>query len=313
MALRTGYVRPFAALPCSSRYVKRAPIAVTPRWREAQANRPIVVGRRNWPAVVSGYWRSSAGECSGARSTSTVYPNLAPFTRLYWLRRIAARKYLVAEIQSEEIVDDVSHNTREPLPALSGSSASKFTTWDAAYTLNLAIASFITYWGITHLLSWFVDQGSDFLGGMWAVVAVVFVYRDTREQALRAGMERLIATCVSFALCQLYLLIFPFTAFGMAALLGLGALVMAALGRRADIVTTGITTTVVMVVAGMNPETAWQQPMLRLVDTVFGIAVGVICSLWPSVSSAAPPREPRKLAQRTRTSNSDADRKGEIT
>ena len=63
----------------------------------------------------------------------------------------------------------------------------------------------------------------------------------------------------------------------MAALLGIGALVMAALRRRADIVTTGITTTVVMVVAAMNPETAWQQPMLRLVDSVFGIAVGVVC------------------------------------
>jgi hypothetical protein len=158
-----------------------------------------------------------------------------------------------------------------------GAQTQRSLAWDAAYSVNLAIASLITYWGITHLLSGFVDQGSDFLGGMWAVVAVVFVYRDTREKALHAGMERLIATCVSFALCQLYLLIFPFTPFGMAALLGLGALVMTILGRRADMVTTGITTTVVMVVAAMNPETAWQQPMLRLVDTLLGIAVGVIC------------------------------------
>ena len=43
---------------------------------------------------------------------------------------------------------------------------------------------------------------------------------------------------------------------------------MAALGRRADIAT-------------MNPETAWQQPMLRLIDSVFGIAVGVVCK-WSS-------------------------------
>ncbi len=63
----------------------------------------------------------------------------------------------------------------------------------------------------------------------------------------------------------------------MAALLGLGTLAMTVLGRRADIATTGITTTVVMVVAAMNPETALQQPMLRLVDTLFGVAVGVIC------------------------------------
>ena len=56
------------------------------------------------------------------------------------------------------------------------------------------------------------------------------------------------------------------------------------LGRRDDIVTTAITTTVVMVVAAMSPQDAWQQPLLRLVDTVVGIAVGVTCrwiGAWP--------------------------------
>jgi len=48
-------------------------------------------------------------------------------------------------------------------------------------------------------------------------------------------------------------------------------------GRRDDIVTTGITTTVVMVVPAMSPQNAWQQPILRLADTVVGIAVGVAC------------------------------------
>ena len=174
-------------------------------------------------------------------------------------------------------VNDASQTTRDADQNGWDPSSYKLTAWAAAYSLNLAVACFITYWIITRLLSGFVDQASDFLGGMWAVVAVVFVFRDTREQALRAGRDRLFATCVSFALCQLYLLIFPFAPFGMAALLGLGALIMTALHRRRDIVTTGITTTVVMVVAAMNPETAWQQPLLRLVDTLFGIAIGVVC------------------------------------
>ena len=174
-------------------------------------------------------------------------------------------------------MNDASQTTRDADQNGWDPSSYKLTAWAAAYSLNLAVACFITYWTITRLLSGFVDQASDFLGGMWAVVAVVFVFRDTREQALRAGRDRLFATCVSFALCQLYLLIFPFTPLGMAVLLGLGALVMAALHRRGDIVTTGITTTVVMVVAAMNPETAWQQPLLRLVDTLFGIAIGVVC------------------------------------
>jgi uncharacterized membrane protein YccC len=76
-------------------------------------------------------------------------------------------------------------------------------------------------------------------------------------------------------LCLLYLLLFPFQPLGMAVLIGLGTLVMMLLDRREDIVTTGITTAVVMVVAAMSPRDAWQQPLLRLIDTIVGIAVGV--------------------------------------
>jgi uncharacterized membrane protein YccC len=159
--------------------------------------------------------------------------------------------------------------------ALLGANHGRLTAWDVVYSLNMAIACLITYWIITYLLSGLVDQASDFLGGMWAVVAVVFVFRDTRARAVSAGLARLIATCVSFALCLAYLLIFAFTPVGLAAVLGVGTLVMAALGRRDDIATTGITSAVVMVAAAMSPQGAWQQPLLRLVDTVVGIALGV--------------------------------------
>src|SRR6266481_6680935 len=153
----------------------------------------------------------------------------------------------------------------------------KLSWWDVAYALNMAIACLITYWIMTQILSRFVDEPSDFLGGMWAVAATVFVFRDTRVRSLSAGISRLIATCVSFALCLLYLSLFPFTAVGMAALIGIGTVAMALLGRRDDIVTTGITTAVVMVVAAMSPADAFQQPLLRLADTLVGIAVGVAC------------------------------------
>ena len=153
----------------------------------------------------------------------------------------------------------------------------KLSSWDVAYALNMAIACFITYWIMTHILSRFVNGPSDFLGGMWAVVATVFVFRETRLRSLSAGIARLIATCVSFALCLLYLSLFPFTPVGMAALIGIGIVAMALLGRRDDIVTTGITTAVVMIVAAMSPEDAWRQPLLRLADTMVGIAVGVAC------------------------------------
>ena len=153
----------------------------------------------------------------------------------------------------------------------------RLSSWDVVYALNMAIACLITYWIMTHTLSRFVDVPSDFLGGMWAVAATVFVFRETRLRSLSAGTARLIATCVSFALCFLYLLLFPFTPVGMAVLIAVGTVVMALLGRRDDIVTVGITTVVVMVVAAMSPVDAWRQTVLRLADTVVGIAVGVAC------------------------------------
>ena len=153
----------------------------------------------------------------------------------------------------------------------------KLTAWDVCYAANMAIACALSYGIITAILAPLVREGDTMKGGMWAVVATVFVFQDTREKALTAGMGRLIATCVSFALCLAYLLIFPFTGLGMAVVIGLGTFVLIALGQRAGIVTAGITTTVVLVVAGMNPDEAWRQPILRLFDSVVGIAVGVVC------------------------------------
>ena len=57
----------------------------------------------------------------------------------------------------------------------------------ALFALNMAIACTITYAIITHVLAPFVDKSDDLLGGMWAVVATVFVFRDTRVRSLSAG------------------------------------------------------------------------------------------------------------------------------
>jgi uncharacterized membrane protein YgaE (UPF0421/DUF939 family) len=149
------------------------------------------------------------------------------------------------------------------------------SAWDIAYSINMAIACLISYWTMTNALAPLVGIDTDYLGGMWATVATVFVFRDTRKGSLSAGVQRFIATCVSFALCQLYLWVFPFEAIGMAALLGIGTLIMMKLRRREEIVTTAITTAVVMVVAAMDARHARLQPLLRLLDTIVGISIGI--------------------------------------
>jgi uncharacterized membrane protein YccC len=141
----------------------------------------------------------------------------------------------------------------------------------------LAVACAITYLLVTHVLSrlYFISKDDALLGGMWAVIATIFVIRDSYRQSVAAATSRMAATSVSFVICLIYLLFLPFHIWALAVLIGASALAVTLVGRPEDSVTAAITTTVVMVVAAISPEHAWQQPILRFADTVVGVAVGV--------------------------------------
>ena len=162
----------------------------------------------------------------------------------------------------------------------------RLSSRDVADAVTMAIACAFSYWMESQAL--IVITNADFarLGGMWAAIATVFVVRATPEDTWSAGVARLIATSVSVVLCLLYLWFFPFTVVGMAALIGIGMLGLMLLDRRDGIVTAGITTVVIMVVAALSPVDAWHQPILRLIDTTVGVGIGVAFKwagsrLWP--------------------------------
>jgi hypothetical protein len=140
----------------------------------------------------------------------------------------------------------------------------------------LAAACLLTYWLATSALSHVYSAGrdDDLLGGMWAVLATIFVLRDSYGKSVAAAISRMSATSVSFVLCLIYLAFLPFHAWALAVLVGASALAVMLLGRPGDAVTAGITTTVILVVAAVSPQHAWQQPILRLADTIVGVAVG---------------------------------------
>jgi len=151
----------------------------------------------------------------------------------------------------------------------------KPSAWDIVYSIAMALACITSYTVMTEILNAAVEGHADLVGGMWAAVSTAFVFRDSRQHSLSAGAGRLIATCVSFALCLPYLWLIPPNVTGMAILLAVGTLVMVVLDRREDIITTAITTVVIMVVALESPIDASEQPLLRLFDTVVGVAIGV--------------------------------------
>jgi uncharacterized membrane protein YgaE (UPF0421/DUF939 family) len=118
----------------------------------------------------------------------------------------------------------------------------KLSRADLVFALGLAVACLISYWVTVSVVHPFVSHTDDMLGGMWAGCAAVFVFKNTRDQSWRAGMARLFATCISFPLCLIYLLIWPFHPVGIAAIVGVGTLLVILLGRRDDVITVNITT-----------------------------------------------------------------------
>src|SRR5262245_1982597 len=154
-------------------------------------------------------------------------------------------------------------------------------------SIALALGSLATYSLVTNALAGVhsLSHADDLIGGLWAVLATVFVVRATYDESVAAAKTRGAATAFSFVLCFVYLIFLPFHPWGLAVLLGVGTLVLTAIGRSGDAVLAGITTAVVMVAAALSPHAAWQQPLLRAVDTAVGIAVGLAAS-WLATRTA---------------------------
>lgn len=142
----------------------------------------------------------------------------------------------------------------------------------------LAICCLLSCWIITNILAAvrLMPRDDEVLGGMWVVIATIFVFRFSYEESARAALSRISVTLLSFVLCLLYLLIFPFRPLGMAVLIGIGSVVLSLMGRSEDIIT-----------AGISPQHAWKQPILRLLDTIVGVGGGVpgASTSWQPTSS----------------------------
>jgi uncharacterized membrane protein YccC len=143
--------------------------------------------------------------------------------------------------------------------------------------LLLALACYASFLIATQLLSRLhsISATDDQVGGLWAVIATIFVSRGSYAKSLAAGVSRVAGTLVSLAICLVYLVFLPFHVWALPLLIGVSALVMIMLGRPDDAATAAITTAVLIALAKVTPQHAWEQPILRLADTVIGVIVGV--------------------------------------
>jgi uncharacterized membrane protein YccC len=162
----------------------------------------------------------------------------------------------------------------------------------------LAVAAVLTYWLTDSLFAraYSASRTDDMLGGLWAVLATIFVLRESYQQSIAAAVSRMSATTVSFVLCLIYLIFLPFHLWALGLLIGLSALAATLIGRPGDALGAAIASAVVMIVAGVDPHDAWHQPILRLADTAVGVAVAVAAA-WADLHVVrrwlpVPPAEP---------------------
>jgi uncharacterized membrane protein YccC len=149
---------------------------------------------------------------------------------------------------------------------------------DVVCSLVLGLACGVTYAALVAVVGPALSESDESaeIGAMWAVAATIFVYRAHLADGLDDARTRLAATAMSLVLCLAYLLVLPVTPLGIGVVIALGSILALALGRPQDAALTGITSIVVLVVADLGqPADEWQQPLLRLVDTVLGTAVGL--------------------------------------
>lgn len=151
------------------------------------------------------------------------------------------------------------------------------------------LACLISYLLVAKLLSrvYALSRADDLIGALWAVIATVFVFRDSYQHSMSAAVSRVAATTVSFALCLAYLAFLPFHVWALALLIGVSVLAVNVIGRPGDAATAAITTAVVLVAGAVSPQHAWQQPILRLADTISGVAVGVTAA-WLGLRLTGP-------------------------
>ncbi len=143
------------------------------------------------------------------------------------------------------------------------------------FALLLGVACLTTWWVSSVQFYARINAESAMLGSMWAVIATIFVLRESHAKSLSAGLIRILSTVSSGIICLVYFLIFPFSPFGLAVLVALSYLVANVVGRPDDALPSGVTISVIMVVGALNPDKAWLEPILRLADTLIGSAVAI--------------------------------------
>lgn len=150
--------------------------------------------------------------------------------------------------------------------------------------LQYAIVSFLSFSLALTISSLF--QGtpdSVTIGAMWAMISAIVVTQETRSATIDTAWLRIFGSLVGAAISAVYLSFLPFSAVGMAVLIGLTVLVCQLLGIPGHARLAALTAGVIMVVSALNPDIP---PLVnagtRFFEVIIGSTVAVaVIWVWP--------------------------------
>lgn len=138
--------------------------------------------------------------------------------------------------------------------------------------LQFTLVSFLSF-SLALFLSTLVHGSSDSvtIGAMWAMISAIVVMQETRSATLDTAWLRIFGSLVGAVISAAYLLVLPFSAIGMALLVGLTVLVCQLVGIPGHARLAALTVGVVMVVSALNPDIP---PLVNAGTRFFEVIIG---------------------------------------
>ena len=123
-------------------------------------------------------------------------------------------------------------------------------------------------------------EPTSLVGGLWAVISAIIVLETTHKETFASAKNRLIGTFIGALVSGVYLYYFSFSILGFIIAVAVGALICFLFNLQKSVKLTGITISVIMIVAtlekGIHP---FLNAGLRLAESAIGTGIAVLVAL----------------------------------
>ena len=151
----------------------------------------------------------------------------------------------------------------------------KFQSFIPVFLKNIAIVAGAFIGGFYFTI--FFHEPTSLVGGLWAVISAIIVIEASHKETYTSAKNRIIGSLIGAIVSGVYLFFFPFTIIGFVVTVGVGVLICFLLGIPQSVKLTGITISVVMIVATITEDLhPFSNAGLRFFESAIGTGIAVL-------------------------------------